>query len=109
MARLGKHSVVGTQFKVNLYMTPIGDSNLENSNFDIEVFTKENSSNIITISKNKCKKIDSNNYLIPIDSSELGAGRYYIRLIIHLKDSEFEGGIRIEKKTAYTNVIIDEE
>lgn len=106
MATLKGNSVKGTMFKVNLNMEPIDGYRLANVDWSVKVFV-EGKPNHIDYEKKDCVYVDDNNYLIPIDSSELGAGSYWMTLTASIPDNDFKGGIRIERRTGFTGVTID--
>lgn len=103
---LGQNSVQETRFKVNVNMTPIEGYSLSKVNWEAKVFT-ENGLRWVTVPKEEAIMVDDDNYLIPIDSAVLGAGKYYITLRAEIPDSDFADGIRIEKRTGFTGVTID--
>lgn len=106
MATLGENSVKGTEFKVNVNMTPIGEYNMENVEWNAEVFT-ENGHKRVTVEKKDAIKVDSDNYLIRIDSAVCGAGKYYVTLTAYIPDTDFPDGFRTERRTGFTGVTID--
>lgn len=106
MAVIGENSVKGTEFKLNINMTPIGGYRLDNVNWNVEVFT-ENGHKRITIEKRDAVKVDRDDYIIKVDSSILGAGRYYVTLTAFIPDTDFADKLRTEKRTAFSGVTID--
>lgn len=104
---MDQNSVVGTRFKVNVNMQPVDGYNLGNVDWEVKVFVDSNNKSLI-LKKDQCKRIDDDNYYIPIDSSILGPGRYYVTLTVNLPDGDFSDGVRIEKVTAYTGVTINQ-
>jgi hypothetical protein len=108
MAIADNNSVAGTEVKVNLSMTPIDGNTLESVEWEAVVFLENSmTGKTLVIKKANAKKVDADNYIIPIDSSILGAGRYYITLVAKIPDADFPDGIRTEKKTVYTGVTIN--
>lgn len=106
MVTLTGNSVKDTRFKININMTPIDGFNLGNTEWEATVFVGDGYKSI-TLKKEDCKKVDDDNYIIPIDSAILGAGTYFITLKVSIPDSDFSDGIRIEKRTGPTGVTID--
>ena len=73
--------VVGQDFKLNITMETINNKyNLSNTEWSVDVFAS--STSVVTIEKKDAKKVDDNNYLIPVESSKLGPGKYYIILTV---------------------------
>lgn len=106
MSNIKDNSVNGTRFKVNFNMQPIEGNTLENTEWSVKVFI-EGSGKFVMISKSECKKVDANNYIIPIDSSMLGAGTYFITANVLIPDNDFADGFRHEVKTCSTGVTIN--
>lgn len=106
MADLGKNSVRGTMFKLNINMTPIDGHTMAEVEWDAEVFT-ELGHKSQTVKKADAFKIDDDNYIIPVDSSICGAGRYYVTLTAKIPDTAFDSGFRTERRTMFTGVTID--
>ena len=100
------NSVMGTKFKVNLNMSPIEGIHLADVDWEVKVFTERGlKSSIVTKAEATC--VDKDNYIIPIDSSICGAGRYYVTLTARIPDTDFPDRTRTEVKTAYTGVTIN--
>lgn len=106
MTQIGENSVKGTEFKVNVNMTPIGNRHMSDIEWECLVFT-ETSHKSITIKKSEAIKVDRDNYVIMIDSAILGSGKYYVTLTAYIPDTDFVDGFRTEKRTAFTGVTID--
>lgn len=100
------NSAKGTEFKLNINMTPINGNNMASIEWEALVFT-ETGHKSLTVRKNDAVKVDENNYIIRVDSSVCGAGKYYVTLTAYIPDSDFPDGLRREKKTMFTGVIID--
>lgn len=99
------NSVVGTKFKLNINMEPIGDYHLADLEWEARVFATGIRS--ATISKSAARMVDKDNYIIPVDSREIGPGGYYVTLYVRVPDGDFPDGVRTEVKTMPTGVTID--
>lgn len=99
-------SVLGTAIKFNVGMTPIDGFHLANVDFVIEVFSS-NGGKKIAIPKTETLRVDDDNYLVMVDSKEVGSGDYYLTLWVDIPDTDFPSGIRKEGKTIKTNVTIE--
>lgn len=106
METLGQNSVKGTKFKLNISMPPIDDYHLANVDWNVLVFT-DNGIKTLTVDKRDAIYIDDDNYVICVDTSLVGAGMYFTTLTAYIPDTDFNDGIRPEKRTVYTGVIID--
>lgn len=106
MATLGQNSVKGTKLKLNISMPPIDGYHLADVDWSVLVFT-EQGLKTLTVDKKNAIYIDKDNYVIRVDTSLVGAGIYYTTLTAYIPDTDFEDGIRPEKRTRYTGVTID--
>lgn len=99
------HSAKGTEFKLNINMTPVDGQNMASVDWEALVFT-ETGHKSVTIKKADAIRVDDDNYIIRVDSSVCGAGKYYVTLTAYIPDSDFPDGFRTEKKTVFTGVTI---
>ena len=106
MATLGKNSVVGTKAISCLHLNPIEDYHLSDLEWEVLVFI-ESKTKTYTVKKEDCLKQDDDNYLIPVDSSVLGAGEYWGTVTLKIPDGNLPDGIRIERRTGFMDIIID--
>ena len=106
MAQLGENSTVGTRAKINMYLPLPGDNTLENTDWEVKIFVDTNPKSII-VKKADCVKVNADNYIIPIDSALLGAGKYYATVDVRIPDGTFPDGIRVEKRTKYVEFTAD--
>lgn len=103
---LGENSVKGTEFKLNINMIPIDGKHLSDVEWKVEVFT-ETSHKTQIIKKEDAHEIDRDNYIICVDSTICGAGRYFVTLTAYIPDTDFKDGFRTEKRTMFSGVTID--
>lgn len=98
-------SSVGTEYKINVSMTPIGEVHLEDCDFTA-VFYVTPSKNL-EIKKNEMKQVDGNNFIALVDSSFIGSGELKMRITIELPDADFDDGKRRVVKVVNTNINIE--
>lgn len=86
---------VGTKLKLNVTATfnDNRDLTLKNVDFDIVVYTGHNSR---TYTKDELIPEDDNNYIVLVDTDEVGAGEYHMKLVARIPDADFADGIRTE-------------
>lgn len=106
MSTLSNNSVHGTEFKLAINMTPIDNYNLSNTEWEVKVFVEGGSKSAI-IKKEECRDAGDDTFIIPVDSKQLGAGRYFLTLTVQIPDGDFPDGIRTERRTGFTGVTID--
>ena len=98
-------SNVGTEYKINVKMEPMGEIHLSNCEFEAQFYTNPTKGQ--TITKSEMKEIDSDNYLALVDSERTGAGELMMRIAIDLPDADFNDGARREVHVIKTGVKID--
>ena len=99
------NSVKGTEFKLNLHMQKCDGYSLKDVDFYVEVFTDRGG--LVKIDKSECKEVDEDNFLVGVDSSKTGVGKYFVRLTAYIPDGDFPDGIRTEKKSIPTGITIE--
>jgi hypothetical protein len=56
--------------------------------------------------KGNCVKIDDDTYAAPVDSEEIGTGKYFATVTVYIPDTYFIDGIRKDVSTFYTGMEI---
>ena len=102
------NSIQGTEFKLNVRMEPIdGKYHLSNIDWEVEASTRKVGSKAQIIKKEQARKVTDDDYIIVVDSQLGGAGRYYLLLTAFVPDADCKDGIRTEKVSVDTKVIVD--
>lgn len=96
----------GSGIKLNIHMVPIDNHHLSDINFQVEVYTNQGPNKVV-VDKKEAFRIDNDNYIVCIDTLELGYGEMMLTLWADIPDADFPSGIRREGKTIKTNIIID--
>lgn len=63
---------MGTELKLNINIEPIGEFTMDDYDWSVDVYCS--TKRVLTIPKESAIKIDSNNYVLLVDTEELGAG-----------------------------------
>lgn len=95
---------VGTEFKVNIGMQPIGETHLSGCDFNVVFYT--NGLKEHTVEKAEMIKVDDDNYLALVDSKKTGSGELRARVFVYLPDADFEDGFRTEVVDLSTGIVI---
>lgn len=98
-------SSVGTEYKINVKMEPMGEIHLANCEFEAQFYTSPLKGQIIP--KSKMIEVDSDKYLALVDSKETGPGELMMRISIDLPDADFNDGARTEVHVINTGIRID--
>lgn len=97
-------SIIGSQFKINVYLEPIGNVHLEDCDFTCTFFTSHNK--FIKVYKSDMIRADKDNFIALVDSSKLGVGTIKMTMEVDVIDSDFKSGVRKEIKTVCTGIKI---
>lgn len=97
-------SISGTEIKLNIHVDPLGSLHMADYNFECKfyIFPKK----FITINKADMVKIDDDNYMCIVDTTELGIGDLHLTLIAQIPDSDFENTLRREVVCVDTGIEI---
>lgn len=95
---------LGSEIKLNISIEPIGEMTMDNYNFQVEVFTSPKRK--VTVQKSELIRVDSNNYILPLDTSKLGVGDLRCIITAYIPDGDFEDQLRTEIGVFCTGIII---
>lgn len=95
---------LGSEIKLNLNIEPVGGYTMDDYSFVAEVYCK--AKNSVILPKEKAIRIDSNNYLLPIDTQELGHGVIKVKVTAFIPDKDFADDVRTEVVFIETNIEI---
>ena len=95
---------LGSEIKLNLNIEPAGGYTMDDYNFIAEVYCKAKKS--VIVEKGKAIRIDANNYLLPVDTQELGHGYIKCKVTAQIPDVDFADGFRTEVVFIETNIEI---
>lgn len=85
---------IGTELKLNINIEPMDELTMDDYDWSIDVYCS--AKRVITIPKTESIKIDSSNYVVLVDSSELGAGDVKVKFTAYIPDYDFSDSIRTE-------------
>lgn len=85
---------LGTELKLNVSIAKLDEFTMDDYDFNIEVYCS--AKRIITKTKEDAIRIDENNYVILIDSAELGAGDVKCKITAYIPDYDFPDTLRTE-------------
>lgn len=85
---------IGTELKLNIHIEPIGDTTMDDYNFEVEVYCSPKRP--IIIPKANAIRIDSDNYVVLVDTNVVGAGDLKCKVTAQVPDGDFPDLIRTE-------------
>lgn len=97
-------SISGTHLKMNVHIDPLGSLHMSDYDFECKfyIFPKKS----VIIPKSDMIKIDDDNYLVMVNTENLGVGRLHLQLIAQIPDQDFRTQVRKEVVCVDTNVDI---
>lgn len=95
---------LGTELKLNINIEPIGDVTMDDYDFEVEIYCS--SKKVVDITKKEAIRVDSNNYIILIDTNVVGAGDLKCKVIAYIPDNDFADGLRTEISIIDTGINI---
>lgn len=104
MAAETNNIFIGTELKLNINIEPMDEFTMDDYDWLAEVYCS--TKRIITISKSSAIRIDSNNYVLLVDSNLLGAGDVKVRLTAYIPDFDFPDTLRSEVSIVDTGLKI---
>lgn len=98
---------LGTELKLNIHIDPIpkhpnqeveeGDDkewNMQDYDFEVNVFCSPKK--VITITKEEAIPVDKNNYIVLVNTEDIGTGIMKVKVIAHIPDGDFVDQARTE-------------
>lgn len=98
-------SSVGTEYKINICMQPMGEIHLEDCEFTATFYVTATKSCVVE--KVDMVAVDADNYIALVDSSLTGAGALKAKIAIDLPDGDFVDATRREVVTLDTQIIVE--
>lgn len=110
---------LGTELKLNIHIDPIpkhqdqevgeGDDNewnMADYDFEVEVFCSPKK--VITITKEEAIPVltDKNNYIVLVNTEDIGTGIMKVKVIAHIPDGDFSDNARTEVSVKDTGIEI---
>lgn len=93
---------LGTEIKLNISIPPFGNVTMDDYDFSLEVYCSQK--RVVTISKKDLIRMDSENYVALIDTSELGASDIKCKVIAYIPDWDFPDKTRTEISVYETDI-----
>lgn len=97
---------IGTELKLNINIEPISEMHMKDYDFKVEAYCIPNK--ITTITKQKAIEVDEDNYIVLIDTKEVGLGNLKCKIIANIPDPDFldSDGTRSEVTVINTDIQI---
>lgn len=96
--------IIGTELKLNIHIEPMGDITMSNYDFEVDVYCSAKAN--INIKKQDAIYIDDNNYVVLVDTNDLGVGNVKCKITAYIPDEDFKDGFRTEISGVITDIEI---
>lgn len=91
---LNENIYIGTELKLNVNIEPISGLSMDDYDWFVEVYCS--TKRISKINKQESIRIDENNYIVLVDTEELGAGLLKCKVTAYIPDYDFPDELRTE-------------
>lgn len=93
---------LGTELKLNINIEPMGEFTMDDYDWSVDVYclTKR----AVTISKRDAIRIDKDNYVLLVDTEELGVGDVKCKITAYIPDFDFPDTLRTEVSMIDTGI-----
>lgn len=98
--------IVGSDVKILIDAELPDDLTLQDVDFTVVVYNNNLKDKEKTYAKADCILTADGNYVVQVDSSLLGIGRYLVRLTVHIPDTDYTAGYRKEVVKINPHVIV---
>ena len=95
---------LGTELKLNVNIEPIGGMTMDGYNWVAEVYCSPNKPTIIK--KGNAIRVDENNYVLLVDTTNLGTGALKCKITAEIPDQDFDDSLRTEIACIDTGITI---
>lgn len=95
---------LGTELKLNIHIEPMGSITMDDYGFEVEVYCSPKRPVMAT--KNDMIRVDSNNYIVLVDTNEVGAGDLKCKVTAYIPDGDFPDELRTEVVNIDTEINI---
>ena len=95
---------MGTELKLNLNIKPVAGFTADDFDFSVDVYCSPKRT--VTKDKSELIRTDSENYVILLDTAEVGAGELKAKVTAYIPDYDYEDTKRTEVAVYATNIVI---
>lgn len=94
----------GSDLKLNIHIEPLGKLTMDDYEWYIECYCANEVP--IKIPKDTARRVDENNFIITLNTQQLGIGPLQCVITAHIPDEDFDDNFRTEISRINTNIII---
>jgi hypothetical protein len=104
MTNISNKTFIGSEIKLNINIEPIDSITMEEYDFNVEIYCDAKRS--VVIPKSKAIRIDENNYIVRVNTTQIGAGYIKCKITAYIPDEDFDDGLRTEVSIVSTGIEI---
>lgn len=105
MATTSRNEVfLGTEVKLSIEIEPLGHITMDDYDFTVEVYCS--AKRVQTFAKKDAIRVNTWNYIVLVDTAELGAGDVKCKVTAHIPDSDFSDSLRTEVACVDTGITV---
>ena len=98
--------IIGSDVKILIEAMMVDDLTLHDVDFTVTVYNSSEKDVAKTYTKAECIETENGDYVVLVDSDELGIGRYMCRLTVMIPDTDYLSGFRKEVVKIDPHVIV---
>lgn len=95
----------GTEVKLNVNIEPVGELTMDDYDFELTIMAQWPQKKVV-VKKDQAIRVDENNYIITIDTKDIGTGKVTGKIVAYLPDDDFKDGYRTEVMEVDPNITI---
>jgi hypothetical protein len=95
---------IGTELKLNINIEPMGEFTMDDYDWSVEVYCSTKKT--VVVKKEEAIMIDKDNYVVLVDSAELGTGDLKCKVTAFIPDLDFPDTLRTEVMIIDTGIDI---
>ena len=86
--------IEGTEIKLNIHHDPIDGLTMDDYAFEVSLYCSPRKT--VVVSKADLRREDENNYIVALDTAEVGSGDLKCRTTSYIPDGDFPDNLRTE-------------
>lgn len=94
----------GSDLKLNIHIEPLGGLTMDDYEWYVECYCSDETP--IKITKDKARRVDDSNFIITLNTQQLGIGPLQCVITAHIPDEDFDDKLRTEISRINTNINI---
>ena len=94
----------GSDLKLNIHIEPLGELTMDDYEWYVECYCSDETP--IKITKDKARRVDDSNFIITLNTQQLGIGPLQCVITAYIPDEDFDDKLRTEISRINTNINI---